>query len=198
MAKYKQIEFARMCGKDRTFLPPYIRNGKVIVEDGMVDDMNPINAFFLEKWSGRKKVDTADDTKEPVENKKPKNKSISEYQSLENQKKALDIEKIQEEIDLLKKKNMKMDGESVPTDAVKSIFSMYGKNMVVNFHSAAENWLTRIAKIHNLSDSTLAEMRGELSAGINEAVTKSQIESKKALDTIIKELSVKREVGEHD
>jgi hypothetical protein len=37
-----------------------------------------------------------------------------------------------------------------------------------------------------------------LAKGINEGVLKAQVESKRAIGNIIKEYSLKREVGEHD
>lgn len=214
MAKYKQVEFARLCGINKSSMPAYVQRKKVIVEDGLVDDTNPVNQAFLLKFQEKQKLNNPVATEhvqsdtdekstalEPTlkeQKVKGKQQKGSSYHELELQKKALDIEKTQQEIELLEKRNMKMDGESIPTDIVKSIFSYYGKNITTSFHNAAENWLTKIARIKGLSNTELAEMRGDLAKGINEGVLKAQEESKKAIASIIKEYSLKREVGEHD
>ena len=202
MAKYKQVEFAKLCGIPKSSLPSYKKRKQVIVTDGMIDDQDPVNLAFLLKFSSRIESPVESPVVAIVSNKKSSNKKSSEYDvsyhELEKQKKALDIEKIQQEIELLAKRNMKMDGESVPTDIVKSLFSLYGKNMTTGFHNSVENWLTKIAKMVNLSDADLAEMRVELRKGANEAVEKAQMETKRSLSEVIKEYSLKREVGEHD
>jgi hypothetical protein len=212
MPKYKQVEFAKLCGVAKTSLPSYRKRNQIVVEDGMIDGDNPINMAFLLKFQSRveKEAPSAEKAPEIIEstntNSQPekqikvkKNKDQdSSYHELEKIKKALDIEKTEEEIELLKKRNAKMDGESIPTEVVKNIFSVYGKNMVINFHNSSKNWLTIMAKMVNLTNAQIAEMDMELKKGANEAVLKAQLDSKKAISNIIKEYSLKREVGEHD
>lgn len=214
MTRLKQVDFAKECGLPKSSLPIYIKRNKIIVADGLIDKENPINTAFLKKCQEKQKLKESNVSekkpreieeksgesaiKKPRKNARKDNDEGLEYHELEKIKKQLDIEKIQEEIELLEKKNMKMDGESIPTEIVKSIFSYYGKNITTSFHNSAENWLTKIAKIKGLSNGELAEMRGELAKGINEGVEKAQTESKRAIANIIKEYSLKREVGEHD
>jgi hypothetical protein len=211
MARLKQVEFAKLCGIPKSSLPIYIKRNKIIIEDGLVDAENPANVAFqlrmIEKQKSKESNESESEPREKEEkvknstNGKPKKEGSHKgaaYHELEKIKKELDIEKTGEEIELLKKKNMKIDGESIPTEIVKSIFSYYGKNITTSFHNTAENWLTKIAKIKGLSNGELAEMRGELAKGINEGVLKAQVESKRAIGNIIKEYSLKREVGEHD
>lgn len=215
MAKHKQVNFAKLCGIQKSSLPSYIKRNKVVIEDGWIDDSHPVNAAFVSKFQSRAKLEESNiseqsageisntdknSTKSDIGNpskKKAKSSSV-DFHELEKEKKALDIQKINEEIELLKKRNMKMDGESVPTEIVKNLFSVYGKSIMGAQHAFSENWLTKIAKLKGLSSAEMAEMRGVMIKGLNEIVIKAQAESKKQVANIIKEYSLKREVGEHD
>jgi len=215
MAKYKQVEFAELCGIPRTSLPPYIKSGQVIVEDKEIDEGNAVNQMFLQKCraktllkksnnSEQNTVETSNNSQENTISEarnKVKNKRKgggSDYGSILIEMNELKNEKLLEEIELLKKRNMKMDGESIPTELVRNLFSIYGKGITNAQQSFSENWLTKFSKLKGLSSSEMAEMRGQMIKGLNDIVIKAQAESKKQIGNIIKEYSLSRGIGEHD
>lgn len=206
MAKYKQSEFAKLCGINKSSLPAYKKRKQIVVVDGLVDDADPVNAMFLAKCLEKLKLKPSSsdpDNSEPnhasPEKKKLKGEKGKEtFAELMVRNKELENEKKVEEIEKLRKQNAKMDGESIPTDIAKSIFSIYGKNITISFQNVAENWLVNLSKLKGLSSSEYAEFRSILINGINEGVEKAQKESKKSIAQVIKEYSLKREVGEHD
>lgn len=214
MAKYKQVEFAALCGIARTSLPPYIKSGQVVVVDKTIDDKHPLNVIFLQKCLAKKalkpispiELDSEELPRQEVNNldtpttskRRDQTGGDLSYQELLVINKELENEKKVEEIEKLKKQNAKMDGESIPTEIAKSIFAFYGKSITTAFHDASDNWLINISKLKGLSSSEYAEMRIVLITAINEGVMKAQQESKRAINNIIKQYSVKREVGEHD
>lgn len=205
MAKYKQSEFAKLCGINKSSIPTYKERKQIIVEDGLVDDANPTNALFLAKSQEKNKLkislksDTEVDQPEVAApaGKKKKDGNDS-YAQLVLRQKQLENEKKIEEIEKLKKQNAKMDGESIPTEIAKSIFAIYGKSITISFQDVSENWLVNLSKLKGLSSSEFAEFRSILINGINDGVLKAQKESKKAIAQVIKEYSQKRDVGEHD
>lgn len=215
MALYKKSDFVKRYGITHAFLSVYIKRGKVNVEDGYIDDSDRSNSDFILFCLDKQKLKKSNELKEsPAEiGKENNNNTISIYEKnedvvkktgykskyeLEQEKKALDIEKIQEEIDLLKKKNMKMDGESIPTEIVKALFSTYSKQITVQFYNSAEIFLNQISAFKKLSSAESSEMRGKLILNINEAVTNASKESKTSLSNIIKEYSNSKGIGEHD
>lgn len=205
MAKYKQVEFAKLCGIPKSSLPAYKSRKQIFVEDNLIDEDHPINAAFILKSQAKQKlkpdISPASESKNissPETTSKVKKGKSVDYAALMEEQKRLDIQKTFEEIEKLKKQNMKMDGESMPTDIVISIFSMYGKSITTSMWRVAENWLISFSKIYNLSSTQYAEMRGILVTGINEGVLNANVESKKNINNIIKEYSLKREIGEHD
>src|SRR6478609_3925964 len=191
MARYKQAEFARLCGIQDTSIPAYIKRNKIVVDGGYIDDENLINYSFMKSCFDKKSLE---------KHKQPDNATgtIQEQNGISVKKTQLGLLKIEEETELLRKRNMKIDGESVPTDIVRTIFSDYGKNIVKSFQAAAENWLTRLSKTKGLSNTELANFRQELTLSINDAVDRAQEESKRGINSIVGDYTKKRGVGEHD
>jgi|SRR6478609_1101538 len=207
MARYKQAEFARLCGIQDTSIPAYIKRNKIVVDGGYIDDENLINYSFMKSCFDKKSLekhkqpDNATGTiqeQNGISVKKTQNDNSLDLYDLEKKKKQLGLLKIEEETELLRKRNMKIDGESVPTDIVRTIFSDYGKNIVKSFQAAAENWLTRLSKTKGLSNTELANFRQELTLSINDAVDRAQEESKRGINSIVGDYTKKRGVGEHD
>jgi hypothetical protein len=120
------------------------------------------------------------------------------YRTLEAQKKALDIEKIQEEIEILKVKKQKLHGELIPTDLVNVVFAQHFKSVTASFQNGIENLLTELAKKRDLNRNEVGEIRGKMIQILNISINDAIDESRKSVDNIIGEYSETKGVGERE
>jgi len=217
MALYKRKEFAALCGISEKQLAVYIGRGKVIRTGKLIDDTILENKEFLKSKIGKlsetqnqqinpgveyeREIISNNNELKVISLKKQANETNSNnkdasFFELEKQKKAHDIEKIQEEIELLRLKKKKLHGIVIPTEMVKNIFSQHTKSILVEFSNSADKILTKIAKKKNMSNSEVSEVRKEIIHEINLAVDKSIEESKKNIKQIINEYTETRTPGE--
>ena len=215
MAKYKQVEFAELCGIKRGQVSVYVSRGKLIIDNELLDESHPVNASFIQKCQTKNFLKKSNVSEQitvqiPLEERdstildseikaKGKRKAgQSDYAQLLMEMNELKNEKLLEEIELLKKRNMKMDGESIPTVAVLSVISFFGKSYTDGTQQLMDNFLNQISSRKGMSSAEHAEFRGILIKGINDVANRANKESKKSITNIIKEFSVSRGVGEHD
>jgi len=202
MSLHKRKDFERIAGINSAFLTTYIKRGKIIVnEDGYIDDSVRENAEFLYSRIGESTEKRAVIT-EPV--KKTQSSQVvlkADYRSkfdLETSKKALDIEKTSEEIEILKIKKQKLQGEVIPTELVKVIFKQHSASITTSFKNGIENLILELSKSKNMTRTEVAEIRFRMTDIINEAVLESIGMSKKMIKNIIAEYSEKKDVGERE
>jgi len=215
MAKYKQIEFAELCGIKRGQVSVYVSRGKLIIEDELLDENNPINQMFIQKCLIKRKEEKYNEPEQntvqisdsdednailehPKREKGKRKEGNSDYAQQLIEMNKLKNEKLEEEIELLKKRNMKMDGEAIPTVAVLSVISFFGKSYTDGTNQLMDNVLNQISQRKALTAAEHSEFRGMIIKGINEVATRANRESKKNIDNIIREVSISRGVGEHD
>lgn len=212
MALHTKKKFCELVGIATKDLSNYIKRGKVVLSGELIDDEIKENVEFIKKRAELK-------VKEVIEKSSPANhehkaaspnyEKIKTYihenrtepsdlsiVELEKIKKTLDIDKITEEIEILKKKNEKLAGESIPTDLVKMLFAQYSKSVATSFHTAADNFLMEISKKHDIDREEMAKLRGELIKKINEANHKSIEDSQKMISNIVSEFTAKKQQGE--
>lgn len=115
---------------------------------------------------------------------------------LEKEKKALDIQKTSEEIELLKKKNEKMEGELVPTGMVSNLLKLHFTSATNQFKNSIENILTEWTKKKDFTREELAELRGHMTGELNKSIQQSVKESQKNLHKLIEDFSARKSVGE--
>jgi hypothetical protein len=224
MAKYKQVEFAELCNITRGQVSVYVKRGNLVIEDGVLDDRHPINNIFIQKRRAKQsgapeparaaasvpkpkprpsdfendEDDFNSDTEAKKRQKNRKRSGESDYGTELIRQQELKNEKVLEEIALLRKRNMKMDGEAIPTSAVLSVISFFGKAYTDGTQQFMDNFLNSISARKGLSSAEYAEFRGTIIKGINEIATRANRESKKNISNIIQEFSNSRGVGEHD
>lgn len=216
MALYTMTEFAKLCDITLANLSTYKKREKVIVKDGKIDDQLDVNASFLKQKLSKKgkltventvkNIETSDntDTSEKILTKKrnkstsitPTDSSSGSLYHLDIQKKELDIQKTAEEIELLKKKNEKMEGELIPTGIVIEIMKLHFTSATNQFKNSIENILTEWTKRKDFSREELAELRGHLTGELNNSITKSVKESQRNLNKVLEEFSLRKGVGE--
>src|SRR5690606_6561865 len=108
------------------------------------------------------------------------------------------IRKIKVETRIKEIQEQKMLGEMIPVDLVKSIINQLSQGFVYEFKNYTDNHITILAKRKSFNGNEVAEIRGEIQTTINIAVNKAIEYSRKNIEAIQKEFSVKREIGQHD
>lgn len=196
-----------MCGKPQNWLSNYLVRGKLATVGDKIDLDHPINKEFLEKWQEKStgEVVEVSETAPVIQAEGSKKGDVgskkSGYRSLndiEREKKEADLELVRVATRLKLLDEQKKAGENVPTEGVKVIISQLTKSLITNFHVAAENFLVEIAKLKDLSNEELATMRGRLVQGINSSSDRAIEQAKVQVKQLVKEISIKRGVGEHD
>lgn len=214
MPLHTKPDFCTLTGIKPKDLSIYVKRGKVVLSGDLVDDTIKENIDFIKKRAARMVESVSEKTTSVTEDHKnvsPNYSSIKTYihenrheapalgiVELEKIKKVLDIDKITEEIEILRKKNEKLAGESIPTDLVKVVFAQHSKSIATSFHVAADNFLMDISKKHDIDRVELAKLRGILIKKINEAIDKSIEDSKKQIYNIVVQYSDKKQQGEKE
>lgn len=219
MAVVTKKEFSQQCGFATNQLSVFISRNKIIVDsNGNIDNENLKNAAFLSKRKARivfksdmpsasdinrqqeiLKSQSEPDSIQDSGKKKPRKKtSDSEYFELETQQKELAIQKSKEEIELLRIRREKLNGELIPVELVKIIFSQHTKSVLVENHNFLEKILTVFAKSANLSKIESSKIREEILIELNKSAKKSLDESKKSIKEMISEFSEKRTKGQRE
>lgn len=218
MALYTLKEFAELCGISLANLSTYKSRGKIQLTDNKVDDQIEINASFLKHQLSKKGKLTAEIAQKPTKTDEilvkqeqiigtkrdhsttnsPTDTGTGSLHDLNKKKKALEVEKIYEETELLKKKNEKMEGELVPTDMVSALIKLHFTNASNQFKNAIENILTEWTNKKDFSREELALLRGNMTENLNKAITQSVKESQHGLAKLIEEISIKKGIGERN
>lgn len=118
------------------------------------------------------------------------------HTALDKGLKQVTFKKIREDARYRKHQADKIEGVTIPTEAVKMLFPMFTKALGAAFEQAAENMLTDIAKKYKMNKEDLAYFRSQLKTIINEAVEEGVTEAERGIDNILDEFADKRGRGE--
>lgn len=224
MALHTKKQFADDCGITTRYLSVDIKRGNVIIQrvgdEDYIDDTNEQNAAYLQKKKeleqkrAAKKIIKAppaeqlqikEDPAPVLDEKAAAEKKQKEFtdtsiglMALDKEKTTLANEKAREEIELLKMKKQRLQGEVIPTDLVKNVLKQHTKSISSSFRQAADNFLTRIASEKGISRTEMASYRGDMVAMINTAIEDSIKISMNGITQIIQEFSEKKGVGERE
>lgn len=223
MALHTKKDFAELCGMPSSRLAIYVQRGKVVYSGDYVDDALEVNRAFLDKMvakqglmeptkspakskPGPRKKDVKPSVKAPAkpnttsENKgsPPSNLDQASLLELDKEKKALDIRKTAEQIEILKVKKEQLHGELIPTELVKALITTQSESQKIAFNEATENLIVIMSQKKEFSSAEVADIRSQLVLIINRAIDNSINESKKRLVNIVKEYSEKKGVGERN
>lgn len=193
----------------------WVKRGSIIEKDGLIDDTDPQNFYWIKKQQEKEPKETikqdpqkevpdsvdklpvvvADQKQKKIKAGAPKD--ITKY-DLEVEFKELSIEKLKVDTRLQELKEDKIRGEVIPIEIVKTVFAQHSQNIITEFKNSVENIITIFAKKKSLNGNEVAEIRGQMVFSINTAVDKAVDSSKRNLNHIVKEFSVKKEVGERE
>ena len=206
MPEYTVAELAKKIGKKPSYLYVYKKRGKIIIEDGKINDNIPLNAAFIQKKLAE--IDQKNIELEPEKSSKNHNNRIKSddidtdlqqkitFQSQLSDK--LKNEKLQEELEITRIKKKKLLGEVVPTDQVKILFNTHFRNVSIEFYNAIDGYTTIMIKKIGGDRNDLAEIRVKLKELVNQFVQKAKTRSKDDIQSIINEFSEKKGRGESD
>lgn len=107
-----------------------------------------------------------------------------------------DVIKRQKEIQKLELDIEKKKGEVIPSGLVMPILTRQNMSMVTAFKNACDAIIIKYTKIRDLTVNEIADIRSYFLEAINESSEKANIETEKALSSIIDNYSEKRTVGE--
>lgn len=196
-------EFSKLCGKPVNKLWTYIDRGKIILlGDGKLDTNDPRNKAFLEKWAARTDTNTPIQTPTILESKiqptQPQEQSEGQsYTESERQLKYLDTIKRQKEIEKLEIEIQKKKGEVVPSELIKPVFLQHNQSIITEFKNATDEIIRIFSKKRSLTVEEVAEIKGETTETINNAINKATFSTVKAVESIVSEHSERKAIGEH-
>lgn len=214
MPLYSKKDFSELCKVPPKDLYNYIKRGKVIIENDLINSDDIINAAFL---SNRKQINDLKQAKSTVIEDIPEKKDIKKREPqtkfefppetkrtleenfiAEGKIKNLVLEKTQNEIELQKFKILKQQGDVIPTSLVKSLIAEHSKSMTISFRDGVDNFLIKISGKAGFDQQEIAAFRGELIDMVNTCVNNSIDNSKKMITYIIEEYSKQKGVGERE
>lgn len=214
MALHSKKQFADLCGIATNNLSVQISRGKVIVVNELIDDTLEKNKAFLEKRSSKKPNNSNQNTlletntsKLVVESgiKPPQNSNeliipseSQSYTESERQLKYLDTLKRAAEIEKLSLDVAKKKGEVIPSELVKPVFLQHNQSIVTEFKNVTDEVIRMFAKKKSLSVNEVAEITGELTSCINNAMNKATMATVNAIDSIVNDFAEKKGVGERN
>lgn len=195
-------EFSKLCGKPVNKLWTYIDRGKIILlGDGKLDTNDPRNKAFLEKWAARTDTNTPIQTPTILESKiqqpAPEQSEGQSYTESERQLKYLDTIKRQKEIEKLEIEIQKKKGEVVPSELIKPVFLQHNQSIITEFKNATDEIIRIFSKKRSLTVEEVAEIKGETTETINNAINKATFSTVKAVESIVSEHQDKKNIGEH-
>ncbi len=204
MAKLSKKEFAEKCGMETKNLSVYIKRGKVILyDDEQIDDTDLRNLAFIQKRQSKnpivdsKPVIKTNNVSEKVSSTSDVQKN-NEVAALDLQKTSVQVEKLQQEVRLLKIKEDKLKGVVVPSELIKPVFLQHNQSIITEVRNNANEFARIFAKKNDLTVNEVAEINGELINWFNLAISKATQTSVKAINNIMSDFSNKKGVGERE
>lgn len=212
MALHLKADFAKLCGLTTGNLTNYIKRGKVLMSGDYVDDSVPINKDFLEKRKGSvpppaPKLHMIRPDPGPVEipntGEDDDDSGFGEDGEGESgyllDRKLLKkkIGKLEVDTRLQELKEEKMRGELIPVDLVKNLFRTHTQSIVTSMKDGIDELLINFSVEARLRGDQVAGLRGKIVGILNNGVDKSVVITQKNMRSIVNQVKVKRDVGEH-
>lgn len=210
MALHSKKQFADLCGIATNNLSVQIGRGKVIVVNDLIDDTQEKNKAFLQKRISKNQPNLNQQTntsvvlteniinsqKNPIELIQP-NENQS-YTESERQLKYLDTLKRQAEIEKLSLDVAKKKGEVIPSELIKPVFLQHNQSIITEFKNVTDEIIRMFAKKKSLSVNEVAEITGELTSCINNAMNKATTATVNSIESIVNDFAEKKGVGERN
>ena len=212
MAFYSPTDFAKLCGKSNAYISVNRKRGKIIMSGEFIDDSLRENIDFLRKCIDGSKLEKPinEHLKERLIAISPpvykpqespsilRNQDYSSKYDLETTKKALEIEKLQVDTRIQLLREEKIRGEVVPIDLIKQVFITHNQSILTANKDFIDSLLLDFQAETRLSSEQSAKLRGKIVVGLNNNVNRAVDATKRNMNSIIEQHSIKKEVGERE
>ncbi len=190
MALLSKKEFAAKANKSTRELAVYTHPSrrKVIVdaESGMIDPMHPTNKAFLSKFGGVQEPKVAkaiapvadvvaDEDDDGLMSIEESDKMKNHFSALRNQK-AVELA----ELEISKKM-----GLVIPSEFIKPLFAQHNQSILTEFKNLMDDAIRVVSKECDLNVEQIASIKGKWIAGLNEAMERAKLATKKGIESIV-------------
>ena len=194
MTVISKKEFAALCGMPTNKLWTYTNRGQVILlGDGKIDCNDPRNVAFLQKHSTKRQEDPVKTPPPTVQTEQNNN-----YASLDLKKTEVQVEKLTQEVRLLKLKEEKLKGEVVPSELIMPVYLRSNQAILTEVKNSMDEFVRLFSKKRDLKLEEVADLKRELVRWLNEAMDRASVLAEKEVETIVNSYSEKRGVGERE
>jgi len=128
----------------------------------------------------------------------PSSADVMSKTEIQAQHEAQKLEYTKRRNRLLELDRQKKEGEVVPTEEVQKVFAQHFRNVTTAFEEGMENMITEFSHRKGFTDDEVSELRERLVSVVNNSIEKARKASKKDIEGIVSEFSMKREKGERD
>jgi hypothetical protein len=209
MALYSRKEFIELCGhtwddSSRAKIAMWIKRGKVIEQNGKIDDSNTTNRDWALKQRDTQSVRKPDIIPDTGFSEEPKPQREIDFpggasgETIERRLKLHQIEKLKVDTRIAELKEEKIRAEVVPITLIKDLFSTHTQSIITSQKDGIEELLTTLSVEARLSGEQLARLRGKMVDILNKGVDKAITITERNMKATVEEFSIKKEVGEHD
>lgn len=189
--KHKRKEFAALCGLTPGNLSNYIKAGKVVIVNGLIDDKTEQNAYFLSrrqqqppnKGVAKPPRKNAMTIKQPNKLDVDKAKEQIASYKLDQEKKAADIALRNQQAKLMQLKQGKILGEYIPTDMVRLLFNQHFRSLSLTLKDGIDQFITRIAQKAKMGQNDIAELRKSMIEMLNKSIDRANMITDREIET---------------
>lgn len=198
MSVVTKAVFAEMCGLKTNKLWNYTDRGQVILlGDGKIDCDDPRNKAFLEKKSAKKQKQEPQEKQKPQESNQDQ-ETGTDYAALDRQKLSAQVEKLNQEVRLLKIKEEKLKGIVVPSEVIMPVFLQHNQSVLTSVKNESDEFVRLFSKKRGLSGEEIAEIKSGLIEWFNRAMDSASALSKVTIKDIVNNYSITKGVGERE
>jgi hypothetical protein len=163
----------------------------VIVDNDLIDPANPVNKAFLAKFGGVradvvKKVKPVEvDGDAPGMEDEPDDSDLMAVD--ESERRYLHFRAIRNEkaVETAELELAKRRGEVIPSELIKPLFSYHNQSILTEFKNLIDEQVRYMAKQYNIGINQVAEIKGKLNAGLNEAIARAKRSTSKGVENIV-------------
>jgi hypothetical protein len=192
MRYYNKKQFAELAGKSTRELAVYIQRRKVIIVDDKIDVLDTTNAAFLNKNGvSLPDVDKSESAITSTHTSYPDDDEITDY-AVSDKKYRHYMAQVKEKEDRLKALQIsKLQGEVIPSELIKPLFQQYSQSVLTEVKNMYEEQLRYISKKYSIGLNEVAEIKGKLNDGLNEAIDRARKQTAKSIVNIVENFKEK-------
>lgn len=191
MALLRRLHLAKKYGVVAATVKNAIDSGRLVIcmENGtvLIDTDDEKNKAQLDAWKLKMKLEKSGEPDKSERKVRTVQQEPTEAQKLDLEKKRLSVEKQREDLEKTRLEKRKLTGEMVPTDSVRSIFSLLGASFQKTYQSNIEGLLQELFHRAKVDPAISAEFLSRSTDAINEAHVLAIQAAQKSLKQVVKD-----------